>query len=120
MTDENKREATEPEELAELFSEMTEKENNAARYVGAFIAAQATTLCEQAVAAEAGYAQITLPTGLADSSRALIVIVLDALATALRGEADRTGMTLEEAADILGIKLTDDAEDEKGGEQDAD
>ena len=65
---------------------MTEKENNAARHVGAFIAAQATALCEQAVAAEAGYAQITLPTGLADSSRALIVIVLDALATALRGE----------------------------------
>lgn len=107
---------TEPEGLAELFAELSEKENNAARYVGAFIAAQATTLCEQAVAAEAGYAQITLPTGLADSSRALIVIVLDALATALRGEADRTGLTLEEAADILGIKLTDDAEDEKGGE----
>ena len=79
-------ENTEPEGLAELFAEMTEKENNAARHVGAFIAAQATALCEQAVAAEAGYAQITLPTGLADSSRALIVIVLDALATALRGE----------------------------------
>ena len=109
MTDENKREATEPEELAELFSEMTEKENNAARYVGAFIAAQATALCENGMAAE-----------LADTSRALIVIVLDALATALRGEADRTGMTLEEAADILGIKLADGTEEEKGGEQDAD
>ena len=113
-------ENTEPEGLAELFSEMTEKENNAARYVGAFIAAQATTLCEQAVAAEAGYAQITLPTGLADSSRALIVIVLDALATALRGVAHRTGLTLEEAADILGIKLADDTDGTEGGEQDAD
>lgn len=113
-------ENTEPEGLAELFSEMTEKENNAARYVGAFIAAQATALCENGVAAEAGYAQITLPTGLADSSRALIVIVLDALATALRGEADRTGLTLEEAADILGIKLADDTDGTEGGDRDAD
>ena len=111
---------TEPEGLAELFAELSEKENNAARYVGAFIAAQATALCENGVAAEAGYAQITLPTGLADSSRALIVIVLDALATALRGEADRTGLTLEEAADILGIKLADDTDGTEGGEQDAD
>lgn len=113
-------ENTEPEGLAELFAELSEKENNAARYVGAFIAAQATALCENGVAAEAGYAQITLPTGLADSSRALIVIVLDALATALRGEADRTGLTLEEAADILGIKLADDTDGTEGGEQDAD
>lgn len=111
---------TEPEGLAELFAELSEKENNAARYVGAFIAAQATALCENGVAAEAGYAQITLPTGLADSSRALIVIVLDALATALRGEADRTGLTLEEAADILGIKLADDTDGTEGGDRDAD
>ena len=107
-------------DLKQTLDRMSENENNAAKFIGAFIAKQSCDLCTTAIATGADYAQITLPTGMATTTRVLLVIVLNALSRAMQSQCDSTCMTLEQAADILGIRLADDTEEEKGGEQDAD
>lgn len=100
-----------PETMADLkdtLDHMSENENTAARYVGTFIARQAVVLAEAGIANDAGHMELSLPCGeMAGTTRFLIVLVLDALAAALQNQVEATGMTLEQAADILGIPLAD-------------
>lgn len=108
-------------DLKQILDRMGENENTAARYIGTFIARQAVVLAEAGIANDAGHMELSLPCGeMAGTTRFLIVLVLDALAAALQNQVEATGMTLEQAADILGIRLADYTEEEKGGEQDAD
>ena len=111
-----------PETMADLkdtLDRMGENENTAARYVGTFIARQAVVLAEAGIANDAGHMELSLPCGeMAGTTRFLIVLVLDALAAALQNQVEATGMTLEQAADILGIPLADQTEEATNGNDD--